>query len=136
MDHRFFLGVTCGAVCALVAVVACGDDSPQTVDAAEECNCPASEPPLAGRIVRVEARDDISALNAGGNGVGCPAGGVALGGSCSLVQVNDIEQVRLINAGHPVDPEAPNVWSCRWFNGSNAAVTGVASLNCLMPAAQ
>jgi hypothetical protein len=136
VNTRFLLGLSCGVITGLVVVVACGDDSPQSIDAAPlECNCPAAEPPLAGRVVRVESRGDIAAIALGGAGLRCPPDGIPLGGSCSLVQLDGIEQVRLVTAGDPVE-DSPTQWACTWFNESNALVTGVASLNCLMPAAQ
>jgi hypothetical protein len=135
VNTRFLLGLSCGIICGLVAVVACSDDSLQTIDAAPlECDCPVAEPPLAGRIVRVEDRNDIPALSLGVTAVGCPPDGIPLGGSCSLVQSDRIEQVQLVSAGDPVE-DSPTQWACKWFNGSDAAVDGVGSLNCLMPAA-
>jgi hypothetical protein len=137
MNARYLMAVFCGAVGALVVVVACGDDSPTMADAAVDasCNCPAAEPPLLNRIVRVEAAGTISAIGTGGASVGCPEGAIALGGSCSLVEQNDIEQVRLIEAGHP-EEDTPTDWSCRWFNGSNVQINAVAAVNCYLPPAQ
>jgi hypothetical protein len=137
MNARFFLGTACGAIFAVVTILACGDDSPTPADAdAGSCECPASEPPLAGRIVRVKSSPaEIRANEFSLASTGCPEGGIALGGSCSIVQLNGIEQVRLIQGGHSVE-ESPNAWVCTWFNGTSVAVTGVASVNCLIPPAQ
>jgi hypothetical protein len=137
MNARFLLGASCGAVFAVVTILACGDDSPTPADAdAGSCECPAAEPPLAGRIVRVKGTPaQIRANEFSLASTGCPEGGIALGGSCTLSETSGIEQVRLIQGGHAVE-ESPNAWVCTWFNGSTAPVTGVAAVNCLVPTAQ
>jgi hypothetical protein len=138
MRARFLLGAACGAAFAVAAVLACGDDSPGGADAAvdaAECSCPAAEAPLAGRVMRRESRTDITANSGGAQRTSCGPSEIPLGGGCSLVQVTDIEQVRLIQAGPAADGSSTQ-WVCRWFNGTGAQVTGVATLNCLVPAAQ
>ena len=136
MNRRFLLGVTCGAAFAVAAVLACGDDSPGSADAAVDggqCECPASEPPLVNRIVRVTSnRGEILPINTGGAATACAQGAILLGGGCSLVDLNDIAKVQLIHNGPPVDGD-PNAWVCRWFNAGTASVTGVATVNCYVP---
>jgi hypothetical protein len=77
-----------GGVAGVALVVACDDDAAlpdaRAADAAT-CNCPAAEPPLAGRIIYVEQTKPV-----GTGGVtaeaDCGLTGIALGGSCRLKQ--------------------------------------------------
>jgi hypothetical protein len=137
MTTRFILGLSCGAAFALAAMLACSDDAPGAVDAADggRCDCPAAEPPLANRIVRITgSAREVLPVARGGASTACAPGAIALGGSCTLAAGADLSQIRLIEAGHPAD--GPNAWNCEWFNSGNAAVTAVAAVNCYIPPAQ
>jgi hypothetical protein len=139
MNGRFLLGGSSGAAFAVAAMLACGDDAPNTVDAATDggqCECPAAEPPLTGRIVRPSISGDIPANGVGGASIGCPPGtsAIALGGGCSLPQSADLLSLRLIQSG-PSDVDAQG-WTCRWFNSGSVLVAGTASVSCYVPPAQ
>jgi hypothetical protein len=117
----------CGAVGAGALVVACGDDSPGDADAAA-CTCAPSEPPLAGRIVRVEDRRTASTPVLSATAV-CAPGATLLGGGCYLEGAGN---VRLISNGDP--RSEPGAWTCYWLNESGPNdVTVVAWATCLLP---
>lgn len=123
--------VLSGAVSVVVLMVACGDDDPAAVDAAVTCACDPSEPPLAGRIVRVE--DRVTAQTFGLNATAvCASGATLLGGGCFLQGTG---AVRLIESGDPGSDPAAGRWSCAWINETGPQdVTVVAWATCLMPA--
>src|SRR5512144_393575 len=81
-----------GAIFGVAAVLSCSNDSPRRSDAAT-CDCPASEPPLAGRII---FQDDIVTMgpaNGPENGEGfaglvCPPGTQLLSGSCTTTSMS------------------------------------------------
>lgn len=121
-----------GVGAGVALVVACSDDTPTDVDAADAaCNCPAAEPPLAGRITRVRADNTLSPGGAGGAAAGCPSGAVALGGSCE-VAVTDTNVILLSSRFVPGSPPA---YECEWSTvGASVARTGTAEVVCLTPA--
>ncbi|MBK7070903.1 MAG: hypothetical protein IPH44_01265 [Myxococcales bacterium] len=121
-----------GIAVGIALVVACSDDSPGDVDAADAaCNCPAAEPPLAGRITRVRADNNLSPGGTGGAAVGCPAGAIALGGSCE-VATTDTNVVLLSSRFTPGSPEG---YRCDWSTvNATMARTGTAEVVCLTPA--
>lgn len=119
-----------GVVVGVALVVACSDDSPTDADAAV-CDCPAAEPPLAGRIVSVRASEAIAPGGAGGAGVACPAGSTILGGACEI-QTPDakilLRESRINRTGTPQ-------YVCLWNSeGATVANTGTAEAICLTPA--
>lgn len=127
-----FAILVCGLVAGIALVVACGDDSPGDVDAADAaCNCPAAEPPLAGRITRVRADNNLSAGGTGGASAFCPTGATALGGSCE-VATTDTNVVLL--SSRFVPGTAPG-YRCDWSTvNATMARTGTAEVVCLAPA--
>jgi len=111
-------------------IVACSDDSPSDADAAV-CDCPAAEPPLAGRIITVSG---VISIPAGGPGVGggsCPSGSILLGGGCKL-DADDIA-IHLISAG--ADRRVPEAigYLCLWSSTSATDRTGTGEAFCLLP---
>lgn len=119
-----------GAFGAAALIVACSDDSPHDVDAAT-CDCPAAEPPLAGRIMQVRGPDaDLVANDAGAAAATCPANAILVTGWCELT--NSSAQAALVNAG-PF-PAQPQTWTCLWRNYSPGIGTVHAVAFCLMPA--
>lgn len=119
-----------GAVGATAMIVACSDDSPRDADAAT-CDCPAAEPPLAGRVMQVRGTD--ADLQANGTGVGvatCPANSILISGWCELT--NSSAQAALVNSG-PF-PSQPQTWTCEWRNYNAGIGTVHAVAFCLMPA--
>lgn len=121
--------VLVGAIGATTLVIACSDDSPGDADAAV-CECDPAEPPLTGRIVRVENRMTAStpALSVG---AACAAGATLLGGGC-YTEGNNMRNPRLIQSGFLLP--GPNTFSCDWDNPQQNEVTGVAWATCLTPA--
>ncbi len=121
--------VLAGAVAAAAFIVACSDDSPGDADAAV-CDCPAAEPPLAGRVVRVEDRTtgSFSVLVPTAR---CPSGATLLGGGC-YTEGNESLTPRLIMSGEPSG--GTTAYGCRWSNTTMVEVTTVAYAICLVPA--
>ncbi|HVV84159.1 MAG TPA: hypothetical protein VHE35_13885 [Kofleriaceae bacterium] len=119
-----------GALGGALIVVACSDDSPGDADAST-CDCPASEPPLAGRIVHLHSpAGEIPANGMGNAAQGCPTNAVLLGGGCHLTNHNInvfLNESGIAAVGDPA-------YDCQWKSMSNLPETGVADAICLMPA--
>jgi hypothetical protein len=127
---KYFAGVLCGAMVAILAVVSCSDDAVAPVDAQQPavCDCPAAEPPLAGRVVRIEGTGDIDANAPASASARCPSDATLLSGSCTLE-----EHDAAITVNESGFPNSGQVWRCEWNNpGSNANV-GIATAVCLVP---
>lgn len=125
-----------GAVLGAAIVVACGDDSPTDVDAADggtSCDCPAAEPPLDGRITirNLEAPVELSASSSGTQSLRCGVGETLLTGSCRLATMDP--EVTLSEAG--LDENSPDDigWRCVWNNATPRANTGIVRVLCLSP---
>lgn len=111
--------IVAGMVAGVIFVVSCSDDSPGTADAAT-CDCPAAEPPLAGRIVIVEATRTLDPSQVGSLQAACPTGAQLLSGSCTQATTGPqlVPDIRLIESGfypHP-NPANQNIWSCTFQN--------------------
>jgi len=118
-----------GAALACVLILSCGNDSPGSADAAT-CDCPAAEPPLSGRIVRVTETVALAAQDIGGTGASCAAGATLLGGGCALQTLDDRVTVSYTSP----DVGGAESWTCSWNNPTTDANTGIATAICLMPA--
>jgi len=118
-----------GAALACALILSCGNDSPGDADAAT-CDCPAAEPPLAGRIVRVTETVALAAQDTGGISADCAAGATLVGGGCALQTIDD--KIMVTYASPALD--GAERWTCSWNNPSTTANTGVATAICLMPA--
>ena len=116
-----------GAAGGAAFVVGCSDDSPGDADAAA-CDCPAAEPPLAGRIRRIRITEAISPMGTASPGAVCPTGSTVLGGSCRLMTGQ--QDIYLNQAG--IDQDL--AYLCRWKSMSVQPDTGIAEAICLMPA--
>jgi len=129
----WLLGCVCGALSVTVFLVACSDDTTGDADAAV-CDCPAAEPPLAGRIVQV--RNTLS-INPGGiptsNEAICAEGSMLIGGGCSQESEVVQSQLVLVHAGRLGTMER-GPWRCSWRNDSAAAISTVVEAVCLVPA--
>jgi hypothetical protein len=126
---RTILAMCGGAILSAGLILACGDDAMQTVDAQATCDCPAAEPPLDGRIVKLT---DTGAVNAGQSGVAaasCPEGGLVIGGGCHLEEQN--VEITLNSSRPATNPEQ---WACFWDNPTTLDNVGVATAICLVPA--
>ena len=94
------------------------------------CECPAAEPPLAGRITRVRTTVAIAPNDFGTTGSACPAGATILGGSCRLMSGN--RSISLTEAG--IDVGGATGYLCFWSSTSNQPDTGIVEAICLLPA--
>jgi hypothetical protein len=123
--------LTMGMLIGICLVLSCGDDSPGNVDAAA-CDCPAAEPPLAGRIMVVDQTQIIPGNSRGGQGAGCPQGSLRLSGSCTTPDINPLRDITLEQSGFYSD--TPRSWTCLFKNNEATPVTIKASVVCLIPA--
>jgi hypothetical protein len=119
------IGVT-SCLLALATLSACSDDGVASIDAS--CSCPAGEPPLAGRIVRVRGTGDLEANVGGLAGISCPTGATLLGGSCRLM--TPARGVYLMEAGAA---DGAVGYLCWWDSTSNEPNVGIAEAICLLP---
>lgn len=126
------------ALAGAVAVVACSDDSPHDADAAV-CDCPAAEPPITStRLHRV----DGAVMQATANGVSqafanCPAGEIAVSGSCYIDTDRTPRQVWVQSAGAlPVSASMTGgSWACNFVNNDLTNTADVhAQALCFKPA--
>lgn len=124
----FFLSV--GIVFGAAFVIACSDDSPSDADAAV-CDCPAAEPPIAGRLMVVQASNPIQTGTGGQQTVFCPAGALVLGGACDVMTDDPAIQVQK----SAFVRDAQQGYRCRWSAvGATTANTGTVEATCLVPA--
>jgi hypothetical protein len=131
MKSLFLLFV--GLASGIALTLSCDDGSPPHVDAAPMCDCPAAEPPITKeRIVEVINTATLPpvtspTLGRGGQGAACPAGAIALSGSCTsddgLRRDVLLEAFRASQGG----------WNCDWKNNTNAEVVMRAVALCLVP---
>ena len=120
-----------GVVAATATILACSDDSPSDVDAAA-CDCPAAEPPLAGRITRVRGLDTPLGANALGQAFAtCSAGATILGGACFLVDDGGGNTQAMLRS---TEFGGANAWVCNWENRNGFPGTVHAEAVCLVPA--
>ena len=137
---KSILLVACGVIFGIALVFSCGDnsrinadaaiDTPKT-DAAPVCDCPASEPPLAGRFVVVSQTQVIAGNDTSGQSAVCPAGTQVISGSCTTDLLNPLRNVTLQQSGYYGIP--PTNWHC-WFRNNEATpVTIRVSIICLKP---
>lgn len=122
---RFVAGVLAG----VVLVMSCSDDSPGKVDAGA-CDCPAAEPPIAGRVVIVDTTRVAAANSLEGTEAVCPQGARLLSGSCTTATVNPFRDVTLQQSGFYTTEQS---WTCKFKNNEATPVTIKASVICLMP---
>lgn len=127
---RTILAAISGAVLACALILSCSD-SPSGADAQETCDCPAAEPPLTGRIVRVTQTVALPAQGDAFIAANCAAGGVLVGGGCATEVASS--QIPLWRA--TPDEGGAEVFSCGWTNSTTDANTGIATAICLMPPA-
>lgn len=121
--------ITAAFVAGVVAVVACSDDSPGDADAAT-CDCPAAEPPLAGRIVSVTGQRSIPANGGDFAEAVCPLGSTILGGGCRMTETGALT---LVEAG--IDRAgAQSEYLCRFRSADAQSRMVTAEAICLVPA--
>ena len=130
-----------GATAGIAFVISCGDnlhlsadaaiDAPKIADAAPVCDCPAAEPPLAGRFVVFSQLRVIAGNDTSTQGVECPAGMQLISGSCTTDFINPIRNVTLQQSGFFEMP--PAAWNCMFRNNEATPVTIRVSVICLRP---
>lgn len=130
--HTALLNTVAGFALALALLLSCSDDAMDNVDAQGTCDCPAAEPPLAGRIVWVESDPvTIRASDLGDVSVGCPDGAMVLGGSCDVVDNN-----AALTLNESRDGDQRRGWGCTFRNPSPSDADVVARAVCLVPPAE
>ncbi len=133
---KFATAFILGAIAATTFLLACGDDVPATADAAAVCDCPASEPPLEGRIVRRRSESTILGGERSAAVKSCAEGEVLLSGSCNSP---DTVGLNLLRSGLSTqqDPDTTRTWRCTWENENPLdPATVVTTVICLAPASQ
>lgn len=131
MNTKTWLAAVVSAfVAGALFVVACGDDSPGGADAAT-CDCPAAEPPLAGRIQAVKNTDAIPANGLRTVAAGCPSGSTILGGGCRM---NDGAALTQAEGGIDRSGGPSGAYWCTWRSTAGAPTMVTAEAICLIPA--
>lgn len=130
--HKSILSSLGGFALALVLLISCSDNGMDNVDAQTACDCPAAEPPLAGRIVWVES-DPVTVRAGEPEGVSafCPMGAILLGGSCDVVDSN-----AAVTLNESTDEDQRRAWGCNFNNPSLTDADVVARAICLVPPAE
>ena len=119
-----------GAVFGVGMVLSCGDNAPRSLDAAT-CDCPASEPPIAARLVVIEGVPrTIEAGAQGGAGAACPTGFQFLSGTCTNDPPTSIEDITLQQFGFD---KGNFGWLCDFKNNKTVPVSVKATVLCLKP---
>lgn len=121
---------TTGLAASAILILSCADDSPGHTDAAA-CQCPAAEPPLAGRIQRVTDTETMPANGNGGVTAACPDGALIIGGGCATTPETLVRNV-VLQVSHQSD--SGRVWVCHFHNNEATPVDIRASVYCLIPA--
>jgi hypothetical protein len=138
---RSILLLMTGAASGIIFILSCGDnlsvradaaiDVPKAPDAAPICDCPAAEPPLAGRFVIVNNTRNIVGKAFSVESAVCPTGSQLISGSCTQELLNPIRHITLEQSGFFEDyPE----WVCFIRNDEDTNVTIRVSAICLKPA--
>jgi hypothetical protein len=132
MSMKTIIACLASALAGVAFVLSCSDDAPGTADAAV-CDCPAAEPPLAGRLVDQSQQFDLPANTLGNAGVDCPVGSTLLYGGCEITggMVTTHEDVALVTSAKAGDAQS---WNCLWQNNSASILQGTARVTCLTPA--
>jgi hypothetical protein len=127
---RSAVRLTTGLTASVLLILSCSDDSPGHADAAA-CQCPAAEPPLAGRIQRVTNTRTVPANGDDGVNAACPDGALIIGGGCATSPETSVHNV-VLQFSHQDD--TGRVWVCRFHNNEATPVGIRASVYCLIPA--
>jgi hypothetical protein len=140
---KTILYLICGVTAGVTLVISCGDNYrlDVAVDAAIDapnpdaapapvCDCPAVEPPLAGRFRVFTSSVVVPPHWMGGQAHICLPEGVVFGGSCHLAPGDSNRNVTLMNSGFY---SGPAYWFCTFFNHESTPVTIHSATLCLMP---
>ena len=129
------LTLAVGAAFGVAFVLSCSGDNRSMADAA--CNCPPSEPPLAGRLMTVKSGiTTIAPSTVDVASTSCPTGSQLITGSCTTAVLNPVPgSLVLIESGFFNDPpELPLGWACEFKNNGATPVDVKATVICLKPA--
>jgi hypothetical protein len=131
-----------GATAGTAFVISCGDnwhlatdapiDAHAVTDAAEGCDCPTAEPPLAGRFMLVNHFRPMSGNTEAASRLYCPVGTQLIWGSCTIENPTTINNVILKEAGFFDVP--PTSWRCYYRNDDPTTLTYQVAVLCLKPA--
>lgn len=122
--------ISIGAALGVGMVLSCSNDSPRHSDAAT-CDCPASEAPIAGRVVVLEGTPrTLQAGDQGAANVACMPGMQFLSGTCGLGDPNVLEDITIQQFGFD---KVQSVWFCVFKNNKLSPVVVKASALCLKP---
>lgn len=127
---RSIIQIVAGAAFGVVAVLSC-TDSPRHSDAAA-CDCPASEPPIAGRVVVFEGQPrTVAAGQQSSVAVQCMPGMQFVSGSCTAGDPTVLEDITVQQFGFN---KTTFSWSCVFKNNKAVPVDVKALVMCLKPA--
>jgi hypothetical protein len=137
---RSILLLMTGAVSGIAFVLSCGDNLSAKANAdgavdepkAPVCDCPAAEPPLAGRFVRINETRTLGPNGFVPQSASCPAGSQLISGSCTQNEINPYRRLTLEQSGFY--GEGSNEWFCFFRNNETRDVTIRVSVTCLLPA--
>lgn len=131
-----------GAAAGIAFVISCGDnwhlgvdaavDAPKTPDAAPVCDCPASEPPLTGRLMVDSVIMTVGGNEEGSASVLCPPGAIPISGSCKLDTPIFLPRrdVILREAGFVYNSPG---WRCTVHNNESTMINYEIFVLCLKP---
>jgi hypothetical protein len=128
-----------GATAGIAFVISCGDNWHPGADAADApnapdapvCDCPAAEPPLAGRLVVVEMFEPVDGNSQRSTNLFCPPGARLISGSCTVAEFFPNKDVILKESGFIDNPPG---WRCSYGNNEPAQITYRVAALCLKPA--
>jgi hypothetical protein len=132
-----------GAIAGFSFVLSCGDnwhlatdaaiDAPEVTDAPPVCDCPAAEPPLAGRFEVFSVTEVLAGNAMSGYSLAClTKGSQVISGSCTTDVATPIRDVTLQQSGFSSLQTVG--WGCRFRNNEPTPVTIRFSVICLKPA--
>jgi hypothetical protein len=124
--------LTIGAAFGVGMVLSCGDSSLHHSDATT-CDCPASEAPIAGRLVVIESPpQSIAPGEVLPVGTGCTPGMQFLSGTCTAADPTRPQDVTVVQFGFD---KTSFGWDCVFKNNGLISVMVKTTLLCLRPTA-
>lgn len=120
-----------GGVSAMVLHLSCDGDGTPPADAAEQCDCPTAEPPLAGRLTRASSLIQTASMMSNGQSAICPIGDIVISGGC---RAGSSDPRYVLNTSFATPQDNPAGWACQFYNGTTAPVTSEVYALCLKPA--
>src|SRR5262245_46337346 len=120
MKHsRSLINILCGIALGVAAVLSCSDGSPKHADATT-CDCPASEAPIAGRLVAIDSPPTtIDPGKLGATGIACSPGMQFLSGGCTNISPTTVEDITVVQFGFD---KTTFGWICNFKNNKGIPV--------------